>query len=50
MDADAYMDMRDDVHRLLDQLRVPLANADLGSADDQGTTDQPHDQRRVCVR
>jgi hypothetical protein len=42
MDSSTNSDLLDDVHGVLDQLRVPPANADLGSADDQGRTDEPY--------
>jgi len=50
MAPNTHLDLHNDVHLLLDQLRMPFANADPGGADDRGTIGQLYERRRMCVR
>lgn len=40
MDADTSMDLRYDVHGLLDQLCMSSADTDFGGANDQGAAEE----------
>lgn len=47
MDAGTDMDLRDDVHGLLDQLCMSFADTDSSGSNDQGTVKEHYRRRRM---
>jgi len=50
MDPSTNSDLHNDVHGLLDQLRVPPANAHLGGANDQGKTEEQYKRKGLMLQ